>query len=67
MSPKSPPVKKYLEKKPIRVKSIVSTDDDSDGKRSPMKKTERKTPRPDTKPRPEVKKEPKETERVYKF
>jgi len=57
MSPKSPPVKKYLEKKPIRVKSIVSTDDDSDGKRSPMKKTERKTPRPDSKPRPEAKKE----------
>ena len=55
MSPKSPPVKKYLEKKPIRVKSIVSTDGDSDGKKSPMKKTERKTPRPDTKPRPEVK------------
>ena len=68
MSPKSPPVKKYVEKKPVRVKSIVSTDDDSDGKMpSPVKKTERKTPKTETKPKPEVKKEPKETKRVYKF
>ena len=68
LSPKSPPVKKYIEKKPGRVKSIVSTDEDSDGKmHSPAKKPERKTPKPEPKPKPEVKKEPKETKRVYKF
>lgn len=66
MSPKSPPVKKLAEKKPVRVKSIVSTDDESDGKltnpqkSSPVKK-EKKTPKA------EVKREPKESKRVYKF
>lgn len=48
MSPKSPPAKKLLEKKPVRVKTIVSSDEDSDEKsfsppvKSPVKKAEKK-------------------------
>ena len=78
MSPKSPPAKKLLEKKSVRVKSIISTDEDSDVK-SPVKKPEKKSwksentpkselkPKSDNKVKTEVNKDFKEHKRVYKL